>query len=42
MEKDFPEITRQYLNSDKIKEKTNWSPKTSFEDGLDMTIDFYK
>ncbi len=42
MEKDFPEITHQYLNSDKIKEKTNWSPKTSFEDGLDMTIDFYK
>ncbi len=42
VEKDFPEISHQYLNSDKIKEHTGWSPKTSLFVGLVNSIKSYK
>lgn len=41
-EKNFPEIDDQYLDSSKIKNELGWSAKTSFTDGLDEAIDFYK
>ena len=41
-EKDFPEISNQYLCSDKISEYTGWKPKTSLSDGLDKSINIYK
>jgi CDP-glucose 4,6-dehydratase len=42
LEKDFPEITHQYLDSSKIFDRIGWKPKFTFEDGLNLTIDFYK
>jgi len=42
LEKDFPEITHQYLDSSKITNVTNWQPKTDFDTGINSTIDFYK
>jgi len=42
MEKDFPEITHQYLDSSKIINTTGWQPKINFDKGIDLTIDFYK
>tara|TARA_R110001592_G_scaffold311986_1_gene587011 strand:+ start:525 stop:1466 length:942 start_codon:yes stop_codon:yes gene_type:complete len=41
-EKDFPEISNQYLNSNKIYEYTGWKPNTNLSDGLDKTIKVYK
>ena len=41
-EKDFPEISNQYLCSDKIFKYTGWKPKTSLSDGLDKSINIYK
>ena len=32
---------RYALNSNKIKKKLNWSPKTSFNDGIKLTFDCY-
>ncbi len=41
-EKDFPEITHQYLDSEKIKREFSWNPKTTFDSSLNKTIRFYK
>ena len=32
---------RYALNSNKIKKKLNWYPKTSFEKGIKLTFDWY-
>ena len=32
---------RYALNSNKIKKELNWHPKTSFSEGIDLTIDWY-
>ena len=32
---------RYALNSNKIKKKLNWKPKTSFSDGLNKTLNWY-
>jgi len=32
---------RYALNSDKIKKKLNWFPKTSFEEGIKFTFNWY-
>ena len=42
LDKDFPEITHQYLDSSKITNTTNWKPKTKFDAGIDLAINFYK
>ena len=42
VEKDFPEISHQYLNSDKIERDTGWRPKTTLANGLQKSVDFYK
>jgi len=41
-EKDFPEISTQYLDSNKIKDYTSWTPHTMLSDGLDKSIESYK
>ena len=41
-EKDFPEISHQYLSSDKIKQYTGWTPKTKLNEGIDYCIKTYK
>ena len=41
-EKDFPEISHQYLDSSKIKEHTGWKPETSLSVGLEKSIQSYK
>ena len=41
-EKDFPEISTQYLNSDKIKDYTGWTPKTKLNEGIEDCIEGYK
>ncbi len=41
-QKNFPEISHQYLNSDKIKKDIGWKPNVDLETGLANTIDFYK
>ena len=42
VEKDFPEISHQYLNSSKMKKVTGWKAKTSLKNGLKKSINFYK
>ena len=42
VEKDFPEISHQYLDSTKIKEHTGWIPKTNLSEGLVKSIENYK
>ena len=42
VEKDFPEISHQYLDSSKIKEHTGWKPETSLSLGLVNSIKSYK
>jgi len=42
LDKDFPEISHQYLDSRKIKEHTGWKPKTNLSEGLIKSIDYYK
>ena len=37
----FIEIPDQYLDAGKLR-KLGFSPKVNFEDGLDLTIDWYK
>jgi len=32
---------RYSIDSSKIQEEIEWSPKVSFDEGLDKTIDFY-
>lgn len=40
--KDRPGHDRRYfLNSNKIKRELNWTPKTSFEEGLEKTVRWY-
>ena len=41
-EKDFPEITAQYLSSDKIKSYTGWEATTSLEEGIEESLKLYK
>jgi len=41
-EKDFPEISHQYLDCSKIKEHTGWLPKITLYTGLMETIKHYK
>ncbi len=41
-EKDFPEISSQYLSSDKIENYTGWRALTSLSDGLDESIKMYR
>ena len=36
------EIDRQYLAIDKVKEKLNWAPKYTLDQGLKDTIDWYR
>lgn len=36
------EIPKQYLDWSKAKEKLSWEPKTSFEDGIKETFNWYK
>lgn len=33
---------RYSLNSEKIRRELDWNPRVSFEDGLGLTLDFYK
>ena len=40
-EKDFPEISHQYLDSNKIKDYTGWTPKTKLDKGLEYCIKGY-
>ena len=40
--KDFPEISHQYLDSNKIKEFTGWESKIKLSEGLDKSIKTYK
>jgi len=42
VDKDFPEISHQYLDSSKIKKHTGWIPKTSLFVGLVNSIKSYK
>jgi len=42
VEKDFPEISHQYLDSTKIKEHTGWKPETNLSVGLVKSIESYK
>ena len=42
VEKDFPEISHQYLDSDKIERDTGWKPKTTLGVGLRKSVEFYK
>ena len=42
VEKDFPEISHQYLDSDKIERDTGWKPKTTLGVGLKKSIESYK
>tara|TARA_R110002074_G_scaffold55373_2_gene137440 strand:- start:1241 stop:2185 length:945 start_codon:yes stop_codon:yes gene_type:complete len=42
VEKDFPEISHQYLDSTKIKDITGWKPKTTLKNGLKKSIKNYK
>jgi len=42
VEKDFPEISHQYLDSSKIKRHTEWTPETSLLVGLVKSIESYK
>ena len=41
-EKDFPEISHQYLDSNKIKSYTGWIPKTKLDAGIEYCIEGYK
>ena len=34
--------TRLVCNNEKLKQKTEWMPKISFEEGLRKTIEWYK
>jgi len=40
IEKDFPEISHQYLDSTKIKKHTGWEPETSLSTGLTKSIEY--
>jgi len=40
--KSFPEITHQYLDSNKIKDCTKWKPTTNISNGIDKAIELYK
>jgi CDP-glucose 4,6-dehydratase len=42
VEKDFPEISHQYLDSSKIKEHTGWKPEVGLSVGLVKSIQSYK
>ena len=42
VEKDFPEISHQYLDSSKIKKHTGWKPETSLQNGILKSIKSYK
>ena len=42
VEKDFPEISHQYLDSSKIKNHIGWTAKTNLTDGLQKSIRKYK
>ena len=41
-EKNFPEISHQYLDSKNIKKDVGWQSKFNINDGLDMTIEKMK
>ena len=41
VEKDFPEISHQYLDSSKIKNHIGWAAKTDLVDGLQKSIKSY-
>jgi len=41
IDKSFPEITTQYLTSEKIQLLYGWEPKTNINDGLKETIAWY-
>ena len=41
-EKDFPEITAQYLSCDKINSYTGWKSSTSLEKGIEESIKVYR
>ena len=41
LEKDFPEISHQYLDSSKMIKLTGWKPKTNFKQGIKLTFDWY-
>jgi len=40
--KSFPEISNQYLSSNKIINDTGWKPSTSLADGLMKSVEFYR
>ena len=42
VEKDFPEISHQYLDSDKIYSDTGWGAKINLREGLEEAIENYK
>ena len=42
LEKNFPEIQNQYLDSSLISEDIGWKPEISIEQGLNESIDFYQ
>jgi nucleoside-diphosphate-sugar epimerase len=41
-EKDFPEITAQYLSCDKIKAFTGWEATTPLDKGIEESIKVYR
>ena len=36
------EIDCQYMDYEKVKKYTNWSPTTQFDNGIDLSIEWYK
>ena len=42
VEKEFPEISHQYLDSKKIRRDIGWKANTNLKDGLSKTIEGYK
>ena len=41
-ERDFPEISNQYLDSSRIKRELGWISSTTLDEGLNKTIKYYK
>ena len=41
-DREFPEISNQYLDSTKISNDVSWSPNYSLDEGLTKTVEYYK
>jgi nucleoside-diphosphate-sugar epimerase len=36
------EISRQYVDSSKLRSLSGWAPRTTLEEGLGRTVDWYR